>query len=156
MHPDKDALRRSPRAYMIYPGTEEERKYEFHEILSRLGAFPSRPTKEGKALGTDALTRFIEDNLLQVASRLTQHEWERFWVAQAHLGAPPARPVRAATFLSKPPHPRRRRICRFLLGFVKDDAHLPRIKATGRYTRRGSGCPVSWGECRASACPRGT
>lgn len=134
MHAYKDAIRRSSGAYVIYPGTEEERRVEYHEILPGLGAFPLRPTKDGVADGTDVLTRFIEDAMQHVASQVTQHERERYWVARAHLGAPPARSARAAEFLTKPPAD-----TPVLLGYVRDEAHLAWIEASGRYNLRADG-----------------
>src|SRR5690606_2364996 len=102
MHAYKDAIRRSSGAYIIYPGIEEERNLEYHEILPGLGAFPLRPTKEGVADGTSILTSFIEDVVMHVASQVTQHERQRYWVAEAHRGEPPAQPAWAADFLTRP------------------------------------------------------
>ena len=140
MHAYKDAIRRSSGAYVIYPGIEEERRVEFHEILPGLGAFPLRPTKDGLADGSDVLTGFIEDVMLHVASQVTQHERELYWVTRAYTGTPPALPIRAAEFLSKPPAD-----TPVLLGYVRDEAHLAWIEASGRYDLQVDGTTGSVG-----------
>lgn len=134
MHAYRDAIRRSSGAYVIYPGTDRELAQEYHEILPGLGAFALRPTQDGDAEGTSALTKFIEDVMNHVASQVTQHERERFWVHEAHTGRPPQPRVQAAPFLKKPPAD-----TPVLLGFVKDAAHLAWIRQTGRYNLRADG-----------------
>src|SRR5690606_19337912 len=105
-----------------------------HEILPGLGAFPLRPTKEGVADGTCILTSFIEDVVMHVASQVTQHERQRYWVAEAHRGEQPAQPAWADDFLTRPPAD-----TPVLLGYVKNQAHLAWIKARGLYNLRADG-----------------
>lgn len=134
MHAYRDAIRRSSGAYVVYPGTQQELATEYHEILPGLGAFDLRPTRDGVADGTKALIQFIEDVMEHVASQVTQHERERFWVYQAYSGELPVRPARSAPFLTKPPAD-----TVVLLGYVKNEAHLAWIQKTGRYNLRADG-----------------
>src|SRR5690606_29354085 len=68
------------------------------------------------------------------ASQVTQHERQRYWVAEAHRGEPPAQPAWAADFLTRPPAD-----TPVLLGYVKNQAHLAWIKARGLYNLRADG-----------------
>jgi predicted component of viral defense system (DUF524 family) len=59
MHAYKDAIRRTGGAYILYPGTENQKPLKgFHEIIPGLGAFAIRP-KEGEN-GTAELSNFID------------------------------------------------------------------------------------------------
>jgi len=59
MHAYKDAIRRTGGAYILYPGTENQKPLKgFHEIIPGLGAFAIRP-KEGEN-GTAELGDFID------------------------------------------------------------------------------------------------
>jgi hypothetical protein len=60
MHAYKDAIRRTGGAYILYPGTEEQKPLRgFHEIIPGLGAFAIRPQKSKE--GMDALSIFIDE-----------------------------------------------------------------------------------------------
>lgn len=65
MHAYKDAIRRTVGAYVLYPGTENEKPLKgFHEIIPGLGAFAIRPVKSENGASRDgirALSKFIDD-----------------------------------------------------------------------------------------------
>lgn len=116
MHAYRDAIRRSAGAYILYPGSQDERLQEFHEILPGLGAFPLCPSSTGLASGAPSLKKFIRDILHHLSSQLTQYERGRYWLGRAFdpdqhqgpLDLPPA------PFLPRPPAD-----TLALLGFVK-------------------------------------
>lgn len=134
MHAYRDAIKRSAGAYVIYPGTEEERDTLYHEILPGLGAFPLRPSADGGVVGTEGLRGFIDDVLTHVASQVTQHERSRHWEAEIHTGrvAAAAMELSAAPFLTKPPAD-----TKVLVGFVTDPEHLKWIQENNLYNLRG-------------------
>ena len=116
MHAYRDAIRRSAGAYVLYPGTEKKEFRQYHELLPGLGAFALRPTVTGEAAGKLPLARFIEDMLEHIASQITQHERERFWVKEAYADQDYfSSVIPAASFLNYPPAD-----TQVLLGYVID------------------------------------
>ena len=45
LYPNKDAIRRTGDAYVLYPGSEDKQLRGFYEILPGLGAFAIRPSQ---------------------------------------------------------------------------------------------------------------
>ena len=79
MHTYKDAIRRSGGAYILYPGTTPEKRFEgFHEILPGLGAFSIKPQKDRDPAKAHedykALNNFISDVIKHFEEKLTQRE----------------------------------------------------------------------------------
>ena len=80
-----------------------------------------------------AITRFLEDVLLHVASQGSQHERGRWWSHRVFLEPPDViQQTRAMSFLSRPPAD-----TRVLIGYVKSKEHLEWIHRTGLYNLRG-------------------
>lgn len=70
MHAYKDAIRRTSGAYILYPGTEHNRKKGFHEVIPGLGAFCISPGDERSQIAD--LKRFlieVKDHMLDRASQ---------------------------------------------------------------------------------------
>jgi predicted component of viral defense system (DUF524 family) len=139
MHAYRDAIRRSAGAYVIYPGTENDIRREYHELLPGLGAFALRPTETGDADGSETIKQFIIDLFDHAASQITQHERSRFWLREVfEKSIPSNRRVPAAEFLIAPPAD-----TKVLLGYVKNQGHWEWIETTHNYNlradvRRGS------------------
>lgn len=139
MHAYRDAIHRSAGAYVIYPGTEQERCRQYHELLPGLGAFGLRPTSTGAPDGELALQGFLEDVLAHASSQMSQHERGRYWAKESYKGARESHLYAAAApFLSRPPAD-----SLVLLGYVKGSDHLSWIESAGLYNlraddRRGS------------------
>ena len=139
MHAYRDAIRRSAGAYIIYPGTENDIRREYHELLPGLGAFAFRPTETGTRDGSDAIRQFVMDIFDHVASQITQHERGRFWLRQVfERSSPTMSRAPAADFLVAPPAD-----TQVLVGFVKSQRHWEWIEKTRSYNlraddRRGS------------------
>lgn len=141
MHAYRDAIRRSAGAYVLYPGTAEERLPLYHELLPGLGAFALRPTDMGEAEGLTAVQRFIDDVLTHVASQVTQHERGRFWEREVYREENRVQAGGAAApFLIRPPAD-----TVVLLGYVKNREHLEWIHRTRRYNLRADGSTGSVG-----------
>ncbi len=135
MHAYRDAIRRSAAAYILYPGTEKKEFRQYHELLPGLGAFALRPTESGEAAGELPLTDFIEDMFEHIASQVTQHERERYWVKEAHADQDhfsSMTPV--ASFINCPPAD-----TQVLLGYVKNKRHWEWIEKNKLYNVRGYG-----------------
>lgn len=132
MHAYRDAIRRSVGAYVIYPGTDELRLRQYHELLPGLGAFPMIPSEDSHKTDHDGLIRFLCDVIDHVSSQFTQHERARYWVNEAYQpGTYAPEGVRAAPFINVPPAD-----VPTLLGYVRGRAHYRWIKASGRYNIR--------------------
>jgi predicted component of viral defense system (DUF524 family) len=115
MHAYRDAIRRSAGAYVIYPGTENNIRREYHELLPGLGAFALRPTETGTDDGSEIVRQFIADILEHVASQITQHERGRFWLREIfERSSPSNKRAPNADFLVAPPAD-----TKVLLGYVK-------------------------------------
>lgn len=86
MHAYRDAIRRTGGAYVLYPGAaSDEQKYQgFHEVLPGLGAFAIKPDSEGKALGMEELSTFLDDVIEHIANRTTARERVGFHLASAY------------------------------------------------------------------------
>jgi predicted component of viral defense system (DUF524 family) len=107
MHAYRDAIRNSAGAYVLFPGTYQDKFEEFDEILPGVGAFPLRP--EGAESGDDqrALTKFISSVIDQCCNQASKRERSQFWQNQ-HWSVQPdsdlgKQPVNAAPFLAQPP-----------------------------------------------------
>jgi predicted component of viral defense system (DUF524 family) len=132
MHAYRDAIHRSAGAYIIYPGNQDQKYPQYHEILPGLGAFALRPTESGEAEGVFSITVFINDVLNHVASQITQHERWRYWTEEVYCRGKHVESFSpAASFLSRPPAD-----TIVLLGFVKNQEHLEWIHKNKRYNLR--------------------
>jgi|694.fasta_scaffold21472_7 predicted component of viral defense system (DUF524 family) len=73
MHAYKDAIRRTGGAYILYPGTENQKPLKgFHEIIPGLGAFAVRPSIENN--GVSELSNFIDSVINHLLDRASQRE----------------------------------------------------------------------------------
>ncbi len=131
MHSYRDAIRRSAGAYILYPGSQDETCFRYHEILPGLGAFGLRPADTGAPAGARSIGNFAQDVLDHVASQLTQHERERFWKRESHRGKRTYARTKAAPFLRQPPAD-----TRVLLGYVRSLAQLEWIRRERLYNIR--------------------
>jgi hypothetical protein len=104
MHAYRDAIRRSAGAYVMYPGSDDNKRYSQHrEVLPGLGAFVLRPSSQGED-GTKGLAKFLHDVLDHLADRATQHERGRYWSAQVYgASATPQQRGRKLPALTLPP-----------------------------------------------------
>lgn len=66
MHAYRDAIRRSGSAFVLYPGSENQRWRAFTDLLPGLGALALVP---GRTEGVDALSAFLEEAAEVVASK---------------------------------------------------------------------------------------
>jgi predicted component of viral defense system (DUF524 family) len=138
MHAYRDAVRRTSGAFVLYPGSDNQRKplrQKYHELVPGLGAFSLRPTETGNAASTGAnsLRGFIEDVLDHVATQGTSQERADFWEQRSyerqetwHL------PV--STLLRRPPAD-----TLILIGYVRGGAHLEWIRKQRLYNLRADG-----------------
>jgi hypothetical protein len=132
MHAYRDAIRRSAGAYVLYPGTENSRRPEYHELLPGLGAFALTPSANGDAAGSEALSGFLAEVFTHVASQVTQHERGRYWNVESFGEASStAGHALAAPFLTRPPAD-----TPVLLGFVRGAEHLGWIRRQRLYNIR--------------------
>ena len=65
MHAYRDAIRRSPSAFIIYPGSEGRRWRSYTELLPGLGAIALVP---GDNTGQSILSEFIDQAIDLIAS----------------------------------------------------------------------------------------
>jgi predicted component of viral defense system (DUF524 family) len=72
MHAYKDAIRRTGGAYILYPGTKEQTREGFHEIIPGLGAFALNPSNETGQL--KKLESFIDEVLKTLENRASHNE----------------------------------------------------------------------------------
>ena len=73
MHAYKDAIRRTGGAYILYPGTENQKPLKgFHEIIPGLGAFAIRPSSQNN--GVSELSQFIDTVINHLLDRASQRE----------------------------------------------------------------------------------
>ena len=73
MHAYKDAIRRAGGAYILYPGTENQKPLKgFHEIIPGLGAFAIRPSSQNN--GVSELSQFIDTVINHLLDRASQRE----------------------------------------------------------------------------------
>ena len=84
MHTYNDAIRRTVGSYVLYPGKDKSdtRFSRYHEILPGVGAFAIRPdfvNGETTAIGTSALTKFIEDVLVIQKNIFSQLHRVNYW-----------------------------------------------------------------------------
>lgn len=74
MHAYKDAIRRTGGAYILYPGTDNQKPLKgFHEIIPGLGAFAIRPSAENT--GITELSKFVESVINHLLDRASQREF---------------------------------------------------------------------------------
>ena len=131
MHAYRDAIRRSSGAYVLFPGDSTDLLQPYDEILPGLGAFVLRPTDAGMTEGFLDLQHFLDRVLDHFASQPSQHERERYWTRESHLGRPLESRVVAAEFLTKPPAD-----TRVLLAYVRSAGQLTWIHSQGLYNLR--------------------
>jgi hypothetical protein len=132
MHAYRDAIHRTAGAYILYPGDEPVRVARFSELLPGLGAFPLRPSADGRAGGSADLETFLADVLTHVSQQASHHERDRFWSAMIHTGAPPApHGIAPVPFLDRPPAD-----TDVLLGYVRSPQHRTWIERTRSYNVR--------------------
>lgn len=72
MHTYRDAIRRTAGAYILYPGSQSDNKYGFHELLPGLGAFAIRPSRQNN--GTEELKKFLHEIVRHFLNRASQRE----------------------------------------------------------------------------------
>lgn len=132
MHAYRDAIRKSVGAYVLYPGSEEEKRGEYHELLPGLGAFGLRPSENGVAVGEAPLARFLDEVLDHSASQFTQHERGRYWENKVYGGPKVSLPLGSnIPFLEKPPAE-----STVLIGYVKSRQHLDWVLTHKLYNLR--------------------
>lgn len=131
MHAYRDAIRRSAGAYVIYPGTEDLRREQYHELLPGLGAFCLRPSSGGEAdpASTSSVREFITEVIDHLVAGGTNLDRDRYWTDRVH-GGDPGRSQRRA-FLDKP-----QADTAVLLGFVRSPEHQAAIDSLGAYNLR--------------------
>jgi hypothetical protein len=93
MHAYRDAIQRSEGAYVLYPGSDADRKDQeslenefkgFHEILPGLGAFAIAPGPDGKAKGMEHLNRFLDEVLEHLSNLTTSRERVTYHLREAY------------------------------------------------------------------------
>jgi hypothetical protein len=107
MHAYRDAIRNSSGAYVLFPGTYQDKFEEFDEILPGVGAFPLRPAVTESEDDQRALTKFISSVIDHCCNQASKRERSQFWQNQ-HWSVQPdsdfgKQPVNAAPFLTQPP-----------------------------------------------------
>ena len=87
MHAYRDAIRRTAGAYVLYPGNPADgnKQYQgFHEVLPGLGAFAVRPDSNGKSIGMEAVSDFLDTVIQHLANRTTMRERVTYHVAESY------------------------------------------------------------------------
>jgi hypothetical protein len=107
MHAYRDAIRNSSGAYVLFPGTYQDKFEEFDEILPGVGAFPLRPAVTESEDDQRALSKFISSVIDHCCNQASKRERSQFWQNQ-HWSVQPdsdfgKQPVIAAPFLAQPP-----------------------------------------------------
>jgi predicted component of viral defense system (DUF524 family) len=136
MHAYKDAIRRTGGAYILYPGSNDERLRNFHEIIPGLGAFALSPNNADNT----ELKRFLLEILQHFLDRTSQRELYSHYTYETFNEPPspalntrvPERHVRE--------FPQKTNV---LIGYYKNSDHLDWILRNKLYTvrtdyRRGS------------------
>jgi predicted component of viral defense system (DUF524 family) len=134
MHAYRDAIRLSAGAYVLYPGTQNQKRRAYTEILPGLGAFRLRPDIAGEAEGVGELRIFLDELLTHAARQASQDERARFWNSRVRQGrrtggGHPSGPL----FLAPPDD------TMVLVGFVKSLEHAAWIRRTKYYNLRADG-----------------
>jgi len=83
-HAYRDAIRRSEGAYILFPGTVEQKWREYREILPGLGAFPITPRSEDPGSRVRKFLRKVKQNL---QDRATNREAARYHMGRIHSTA---------------------------------------------------------------------
>ena len=107
MHAYRDAIRNSSGAYVLFPGTYQDKFEEFDEILPGVGAFPLRPAVTEFEDDQRALTKFIHSVIDHCCNQASKRERSQFWQNQ-HWSVQPdsdlgKQTVNSAPFLTQPP-----------------------------------------------------
>jgi hypothetical protein len=91
MHAYRDAIRRSYGAYVLYPGTVDQRWELYHELLPGLGAFVLRPGRDNAVLDDfiRALVEHVADRGTSRATVATHSAKEYGLKDSADLNIPP-------------------------------------------------------------------
>jgi hypothetical protein len=107
MHAYRDAIRNSAGAYVLFPGTYQDKFEEFDEILPGVGAFPLRPADTESEDDQRALTKFLRSVIDHCCNQASKRERSQFWQNQ-HWSVQPhsdlgKQPIKTAPFLAQPP-----------------------------------------------------
>ena len=133
MHAYKDAIRRTSGAYILYPGTVQQRLKGFHEIIPGLGAFCLTPSNYDEELITlQVFLLKVVDNLLD---RTSQRERMAYYTNKVYNT--PSKLVREQ--MPEPSGVNRDFLpdeTWVVLGYVKDEKHLEWIRKTRLYNFR--------------------
>jgi hypothetical protein len=107
MHAYRDAIRKSAGAYVLFPGTYEDKFEEFDEILPGVGAFPLRPAATETEEDQRALTKFLSSVIDHCCNQASKRERSQFWQNQhltVHTDSDSReQTVKTAPFLAQPP-----------------------------------------------------
>jgi hypothetical protein len=107
MHAYRDAIRKSAGAYVLFPGTYEDKFEEFDEILPGVGAFPLRPAATETEEDQRALTKFLSSVIDHCCNQATKRERSQFWQNQhwtVHSDSDSCeQTLKTAPFLAQPP-----------------------------------------------------
>jgi predicted component of viral defense system (DUF524 family) len=138
MHAYRDAVRRTSGAFVLYPGSDHQRKplrQKYHELVPGLGAFVLRPTETGYAAsaGASSLRTFIDQVLNHVAAQGTSQERADFWEQRSYKGQR-ARQLPASTLLRRPPAD-----TVVLIGYIRSPVHLDWVTREHLYNLRADG-----------------
>lgn len=142
MHAYRDAIRRTAGAYILYPGTDEEKSLKgYHEILPGLGAFPLRPQTDD---GSSKIKEFLKEIVAHVSNRASQYDRRSYHTYDVHKGSPESEireflPEADQYLIRMKPMSEQS----VLVGWYKDDAHLQWVLKNKLFncrtdTKRGS------------------
>ena len=133
MHAYKDAIRRTSGAYILYPGTVQQRLKGFHEIIPGLGAFCLTPSNYDEELIT--LQVFLLKIVEHMLDRTSQRERMSYYINNVYNT--PSKSVREE--MPEPAGDNRDFLpdeTWVVLGYVKNDKQLEWIHKTGLYNFR--------------------
>lgn len=130
MHSYNDAIRRTYGSYILYPGSGEEAKMRYREIIPGIGAFVLRPKINSSiAEGSVTLKDFLRKVAASLQNRITQYERMAKYGHHVHKDGPSQIPVVAMKLklpeyneaMARPFIPSEEYV---IVGYYKDDAHL--------------------------------
>ena len=120
MHAYRDAIRKSAGAYVLFPGTYEDKFEEFDEILPGVGAFPLRPAATETEGDQRVLTKFLTSVIDHCCNQASKRERSQFWQNQHWAVQTDSdsrkQAVKTAPFLAQPPAD-----TRVLVAYVRPD-----------------------------------
>lgn len=130
MHSYNDAIRRTYGSYILYPGSGEEAKPRYREIIPGIGAFVLRPRiSSSLAEGSVMLKVFLMDVANSLQNRITQHERLAKYGHHVHKDEPQLLSNEAMKLqlpeynkaMARPFIPSEEYV---IVGYYKNDAHL--------------------------------